>query len=161
MRLLIATLLLFNPALAHTADIVDLGQLQLVTEPFNAPASISDLGRDVRRGVEAQVQLEPQPLLDISEPLDGNLRHFLISVFFIETKTGQELLEGQVAARIFTPDKRIAKTVRLEPREFQWSGVLVLPSEGETMIKIGTKLADGKKRIYRFFYNQQPVVQMQ
>ena len=158
MQLFIVILLLLTPSLAFTANVVDVGLLQLEPEPFSNSAVINDLGQEIRRGVKAQVQLESQPLLDISEPLDGNLQHYLISVVFLEEKTGKELLEGQVAARTFTSDSRSARTVRLEPQQRQWTALLEIPSEGETMIKVGSKLPDGKKRIYRFFYDQRPVV---
>ncbi len=153
MQLFIAILLLLTPSLAHTASVIDVAKLHLEPEPFSTSVVINDLGQDIRRGVEAHVRLEPQLLLDISEPLGGDLQHYLISVVFVEEKTGEELLEGQVAARTFTHDRRKARTVRLEPQQHQWTGVIELPSEGETMIKVGSKLPDGKKRIYRFFYD--------
>ncbi len=158
MQLFIAILILLAPSLAHTASVIDVAQLQLEPESLSTSVVINDLGQDVRRGVEAHVQLEPQPLLDISEPLAGDLQHYLISVVFVEEKTGEELLEGQVAARTYTSNRRKARTVRLVPQQHQWTGMLELPSEGETMIKVGSKLPDGKKRIYRFFYDQRPVV---
>ena len=158
MHLIIVTLLFLVSSVAHAANVVNVSQLQLGAESFVSSAPIVDLGQDRLRGVEARVRLEALTLLDISEPLDGNLQHYLISVVFIETKTGKELLVGQVAARTFTTDNQIANTVRLEPQQTQWTAILTLPSEEQTMIKIGSKLPDGKKRIYRFFYDQRPVV---
>lgn len=158
MQLFIVILLLLTPSLAYTDNVVDVAQLQLEPEPFSPSVVINDLGEEIRRGVKARVQLESQPLRDIEKPLNGGLHHYLISVVFLKEKTGKELLEGQVAARTFTPDRRMARTVRLEPQQHQWTGLLELPSEGETMIKVGSKLSDGKKRIYRFFYDQRPVV---
>jgi hypothetical protein len=152
MHLIIVALLLFAPIITHAANVVDIEQLQLKAEPVDSSVPIADLGQEIRRGVEARARLEAQPLLDISEPLDGGLRHYMISVAFIEAETGKTLMEGQVAARTITPNKRVAETVRLAPRDYRWTGVLVLPSAGETLIKIGTRLADGKKRIYRFFF---------
>ena len=152
MYLFFMTLLFIIPALSHASDVVDLGAGRSRVESFGAASSVSDLGKEMSRGVEARVQLEAQPRLDASVPLDRNMHHFLITVVFVDTKTGRELLEGQVAARTFTARERVAETVRLEPEQGRWIGVLRLPLSGETLIKIGSQLADGKKRIYRFFY---------
>lgn len=158
MRLLTALFFLLLPQLSHAVDVVDLSQLSLVAESENSINPIVDLGRDVRRGVEARAQLEAQPLIDLNEPLTGDLRHFLLSVDFIEKSTEKNLLEGQVAARTFTSDNQTVATIRLEPQQTSWTGIMVLPYNEETMIKIGSKLGDNKKRIYRFFYNNLPIL---
>lgn len=157
MYLLFFTLLFLAPSFAHSAAVGGGGQLKMSTSAADS-APIRDLGRDTHRGVEARVQLEPQPLLDRSESLTKNLQHYLISVVFIDIKTGKELVKGQVAARTITTIKRISKTVRLEAKPLRWTGMLILPTKGETLIKIGSKLGDGKKRIYRFFYDWRSVV---
>ncbi len=120
---------------------VDLSRLNL---------TVIDLGQDLRRGVVARVQLQPQADLDLSEPTEKNLYHYKVTVSFTDKKTGENLGEGQAAARIFA-DKYATSTVRLEPQTAEWTGFVLLPTE-EVMIKIGSKLADGKKRIYRFFF---------
>jgi hypothetical protein len=73
---------------------------------------------------------------------------------FIRTATGESLLAGQAAVRVFGANNRVTQTVRLEPQDGQWTGKVLLDTGGESLIKIGSKLADGKKRIYRFFFNQ-------
>lgn len=153
MRFFTVFFILLLPQLSHAVDVVDLSQLSLVAESENSISQIVDLGQDVRRGVEARAQLEAQPLIDLNEPLAGDLRHFLLSVNFIEKSTEKNLLEGQVAARTFTSDNQAVATIRLESQQASWTGIMVLPFNGETMIKIGSKLGDNKKRIYRFFYN--------
>ena len=156
MRLLLFILFISMSFLSQAAAVVDIGQLQLVDVPVSAAAQPVDLGQDMRRGVVARVQLEPRAELDGSSGQTGTLQKYLLSVSFVESETGKLLLEGQVAARLFSKDKRIADTLRLEAQENNWSGLLTLPAEGETLIKIGSKLNDDKKRIYRFFYNSQP-----
>ncbi len=160
MRSYLFIFLLLVPSFSFAAQIVDVGQLILNAKPLNLPAAITSLGQDVRRGVEARVQLETQPLLDVSEPLADGWHHYQISVVFIDKLNGNQLIDGQVAARTFPEDRRQIKTVRLEPQELQWTGQLILPSEQETMIKIGSKLSDGKKRIYRFFHGPPPVINL-
>ncbi len=159
MRLFLFILFISTSFLTQAAAIVDIGQLQLVVEPASAPVQPIDLGQDVRRGVVARVQLEPQPL-GVNSAGHGGPHSYLLSVSFVESETGTLLLEGQVAARMSSEDRRIAGTLRLEPQENNWSGLLTLPAEGETLIRIGSKLSDGKKRIYRFFYNPRPAPQL-
>lgn len=155
MYLFIAVLLIFSPFIATASD---LELLPALDESSFGSVPLGDLGKDVRRGVEAQALLESQPLLDISEPLEGDLQHYLITIVFTDLGIGKALLEGQVAARVSNAEQRMTDTVRLEPQQNQWRGILRLPAEGETMIKVGTKLSDGKKRIYRFFHNRQTVM---
>jgi len=155
--LVVAFLLLLTPSITISATVVDLGNLQLSPVVNVVSPPITDLGMDRIRGVEAQAQLVPQPFLDISNPLESGLNHYLISVEFLDEASGKALPEGQVAARTFTLENHIADTVRLEPQENQWRGALILSSNWETLIKVGCKLSDGKKRIYRFFFNPQPV----
>lgn len=153
----VVVLLLLLPTLAQAADVVDLDQVQATfsTAETEAPASV-DLGTDVRRGVEAHGRLEARPMLDLSQPLAESMHHFAVMIRFRQQDDSKILLEGQVAARSFSADDRVMQTVRLEVQGDEWTGDLALPATGETMIKIGSKLADGKKRIFRFFYDSTP-----
>ena len=157
MFLLLAILLLCVPSLNQAAQIVDVGKLPPVAESYVAPGTIIELGYDQSRGVKARAQLETKPILEANDPLGGHSSHYLISVVFTDVATGKLLLEGQVAARTVTSNNQALKTIRLEAQPLKWSGLLTLPSKGETMIKIGSKLSDGKKRIYRFFYSHDPI----
>lgn len=158
MRLFFFILFIVTPLSSHAADVVDSGQ-QLFEEPIIATVQSVDLGQDARRGVVAIALLEPQRTEDKDTGQAEDLQTFRLSVSFVESETGKLFLEGQVAARLFSAGKRIADSVRLEPQESNWSGLLPLAAEGETLIKIGSKLNDGKKRIYRFFYKPLPAPQ--
>jgi hypothetical protein len=111
------------------------------------------LGQEIHRGMEARAFLEPLPLLDLSTPLTNGLKHFLLSVEFTKSRSGKVVNIGQAAARTFMTGNRSAQTIRLEPKGKRWTAVLILNTEKETLIKVGSKLEDGKKRIFRFFFN--------
>ena len=157
MPLFILAFFLIVPALAQSANFVEVPKASLSSTSLVNPGNRINLGKDVRRGVEAQVYLESQQQLDINQPLQGDLHHFLISVVFTDVRTKKNIREGEVAARTILPSGRSkATTIRLEIQGNSWTGMLALPSAGETTIKLGSKLPDGKKRIYSYFYNPKP-----
>ncbi len=147
-------LTLLGPLNANAVDIVEIDQLALLEQPSEGGRLVIDLGHDKRRGVEARAQLEPQKISESDEPQPEGNQLFTLSVSFTETSTGKILLDGQVAARAFEKDNSILKTIRLEPQQLFWTGTLALSRDEETMIKVGSQLADGKKRIYRFFFGR-------
>lgn len=152
LSLVLLFLLIMNPLTSFAADIVDVSQLAALSQNQEPAQQVIDLGQDIRRGVEARAQLVPQVSTGEDATLSGNAALYTLSVSFIDGKTRQVLLEGQVAARAYNSENNILKTVRLEPQQLFWAGSMPLAQDRETMIKIGTQLTDGKKRIYRFFF---------
>ena len=150
-------LIILSPLNIYAVDIVEIDQLALLEQSSDESSLSIDLGHDKRRGVEARAQLELQEMSETSDPLPESMLLFTLSVSFADIATGKILLDGQVAARAFEADNRVLKTIRLEPQELFWTGSLALSRDEETMIKVGSQLADGKKRIYRFFFGR-PVV---
>ena len=151
MRVFLFIVFLFVPVPVMAANSAQPENQSQSVDLSRLNVTVIDLGQDLRRGVVARVQLQPQAALDLSEPAEKNLYHYKVIVSFTDKKTGENLLKGQAAARIFA-DKYATSTVRLEPQTAEWTGFVLLPTEEEVMIKIGSKLADGKKRIYRFFF---------
>jgi hypothetical protein len=154
MRYLYFFLFVLFPFSTYAGNVVNVGQLNISPSGPGISNEIIDLGLESRRGVEAHVSIAPQPALDLEQSLAQNSRYFLLSLEFIKTATGESLLAGQAAVRVFSANNRVTQTVRLEPQEGQWTAKVLLDTRGESLIKIGSKLSDGKKRIYRFFFNQ-------
>ena len=147
-RLLI--LLLFLPVTAPAAVVnLDTPQVMENSHP-QAPETVS-LGAEILRGVRAQASL--QPLSEGDPDFDTEGANYRLQVDFVRPQSGEKILEGQAAARIFDAASEARSTVRLEVSAEHWSCALHLPEAGETMIKVGTQLPDGKKRIYRFFFD--------
>lgn len=145
------------------AAVVDFSQIaptsqgsQTLNQPTpssSQPSSIREiaLGQELVRGVIAEARLVP---LRVQPPASENLpekANYRVALTFREAKSGRHLLKGQAAVRLFTADDRTLDTVRLVAEEQTWRCAIFLPERGETMIKVGSQLDDGKKRIFRFF----------
>lgn len=152
--LFLISLITIQPAAA--ADLVDLSTISLANSQTLAEETLH-LGKSTRRGVTAEAWLEPVPATLGSEtPAREEGGHFRIKVEFRNASSGEALLDGQVAVRTYTPDAQQAETVRMTAGEEFWSAEVWLSEDAETMLKIGSKLSDGKKRIYRYFFNPVP-----
>lgn len=167
-------LLLGAGVFSVSAAVVDLSQMPPATQGsqtsrpiINQPSTQSsvppaassireiELGQEIVRGVIAQARLVPlQVHPPASENLPGKVNYRLI-VTFREAKSGREILTGQAAVRLFAEDDRTLDTIRLVLEQQAWICLLFLPDRSETMIKVGSQLDDGKKRMFRFFFDRE------
>lgn len=108
-----------------------------------------DLGQDVYRNVIAKAQLNR---LIGSAEINGKVG-YLLSVSFVDEKRGLPMMDGDVAVKITTPDASVELPIRLQPIDGAFQTEIYLESTGESQLKIGSKLSDDKKRIYRFFHS--------
>lgn len=111
-----------------------------------------DLGSDVYRGVVATAQLKRLPESVEGGALPAGKGQYLLTVSFSGEQRGEVLSKGAVAVKITSPEERISEPVRLDPTEGIFQAAILLDLNGESLVKIGSKLADDNKRIYRFFY---------
>ncbi|WP_020676229.1 hypothetical protein [Geopsychrobacter electrodiphilus] len=153
MRFFLLLLLIISPFNSLAANPVDSSKLPLSGMLPDLKSATVDLGVETRRGVSAHVRLDPQPAPELSKPLAPGFKYFLLSVVFSKGQTGTSIMSGQAAARTYSDNSQKTKTVRLESAGDNWSALLTLNTKGETLIKVGSKLEDGKKRIFRFFFN--------
>lgn len=154
---ILVALLLLSQAV-YAADIVDLSTLSTTgPAPGLALAPEVALGKEVRRGVEAWLWVTPADSdLSLRNEQSAALFRHEARVQFVDIRTGEQVDGGQAALRVFLSDAEKPQTVRLEEVEGGWKAEVDLALDRENMLKVGTKLADGKKRIYRFFYPPQP-----
>lgn len=147
LRKLIPLLLLILSATSAAAinQVPSVSQLQPAGTMVLTPTQKINLGKDVYRGVVATAQL--MPLANI----EGGNTHLLV-VSFLAEESGESLRKGAVAAKITSPDGKIGTPIRLNPSDDTFQAEIQLSKKGESLVKIGSKLADDKKRIYRFFY---------
>lgn len=141
-----------NPE-AQTSGPIDQPSTQPTVLSGSASISKIELGQEIVRGVIAQASLVPfQPHPSASESISEKVNYrFLVT--FHEAKSGREILAGQAAVRLFSEDDRTLDTIRLALEQQAFSCLLFLPDRGEIMIKVGSQLDDGKKRIFRFFFD--------
>jgi len=151
--LLFLILLIVVPA-SHAADVLDLSRLpdSAVTDDRAGKVEKLPLGKELQRGVETEAWLELLPKDNLHGDMITDIPTHRLRVRFVELKTKSLIEDGLVAARIFYEGRRKPRTLQMLCEEGVWSVDIRLPGNAETLIKLGSKLEDGKKRIYRFFY---------
>jgi hypothetical protein len=107
------------------------------------------LGEETAEGVKAMAHLN-----DVKEAMAKvgmkETHHFMVA--FVDTVSGQQITEGTVAVKITNPAGKEGEAIKLMGMEGHFGADIVLPEKGEYHFKVGTKLADGKKREYHFHY---------
>ncbi|WP_432822216.1 hypothetical protein [Trichloromonas sp.] len=109
------------------------------------------LGEQEVEGVEAMVHLK-----DVKENMAKmgmpQTHHFM--VMFVDTNTGESVEQGIAAVKIVDPAGAESEAVGLMGMQGHFGADVALSAPGEYVFKLGTKLADGKKRQYEFKYIQ-------
>ncbi len=100
-------------------------------------------------GVKAMVHL-----MDVSAAMTkmGRKENFHLMVLFTDVKTGKELSEGSVALKITGPGGKAGEPIGLMAMGGQFGSDISLPEKGKYSLEIGSKLADGVKRQFKFPY---------
>lgn len=73
-----------------------------------------------------------------------------LMVGFMNTD-GEPIIKGQVAVKIESPDGKLSKANKMMAMDGQFGADVTLDQKGMYKFKIGTKLADGKKRMYHMY----------
>jgi hypothetical protein len=106
------------------------------------------LGEETEEGVKAMAHLN-----DVKEAMAKmgmkETHHFMVA--FVDA-AGKPVTEGTVAVKIKNPAGKEGNAIKLMGMEGHFGADIVLPEKGEYHFKVGTKLADGKKREYHFHY---------
>jgi hypothetical protein len=107
----------------------------------------------VESGVKAMVHMN-----DVSAMMAkmGMKENFHLMVGFTDIATGAPLSEGGVALKITGPGQdKAGEPIALMAMAGQFGGDISLPAKGLYTLEIGSKLADGKKRQFKFQYTMQ------
>ena len=101
-------------------------------------------------GVRAQAHIE-----DVSEAMAKagmkETHHLMLS--FFDAKSGKELTEGTVAVKVVDSHGMAGSPVKMVAMDGSFGADLALDMPGRYGFEVGTKLADGKKRQFRFSYS--------
>jgi len=73
-----------------------------------------------------------------------------IMVMFVDVASGKPVESGVAAVKIEGPDGKQSEAIKLMGMQGHFGADVELPTAGEYEFKVGTKLADGKKRQYEF-----------
>jgi len=115
------------------------------------------LGNDDEDGVKAMAHLkvyDDAAKASMAKMGMTSTHHFMI--VFADDKSGTPVTEGMAAVKVKAKDGEAGKAVKLMPMKMDmgtgFGADITLPGPGEYEIKVGTKLADGKKRQFKFEY---------
>ncbi|ALC16645.1 hypothetical protein DSOUD_1873 [Desulfuromonas soudanensis] len=105
------------------------------------------LGDDSEEGVKAMAHLK-----DVQEAMAkmgmAQTHHFM--VMFMDAESGKPIEAGTVAVKIKGPSGSEGEPVKLMGMQGHFGADIALAKKGEYKFKLGTKLADGKKRQFEF-----------
>jgi hypothetical protein len=105
------------------------------------------LGDDTEEGVKAMAHLK-----DVKEAMAKmgmkETHHFM--VMFMDAETGKAIESGTVAVKIKGPSGSEGEAIKLMGMQGHFGADIALSEMGEYTFKLGTKLADGKKRQFEF-----------
>lgn len=108
------------------------------------------LGEQVVEGVEAMAHLK-----DVKEAMAkvGMTHTHHLMVEFYRVSDGEPMEQGLAAVKITDPAGKESGALTLVGMDGHFGADLALAEKGEYLFKIGTKLADGKKRQYEYKFS--------
>lgn len=116
-------------------------------EKMPSDGSMLIVGSMTSKGVKGMAHLK-----DVSKTMAemgmSTTHHFMIA--FVDEETGAQIEHGTVALKITNPDAKVGETIELAGMDGHFGADVTLDMTGEYHFRLGTKLADGKKRKYHF-----------
>lgn len=92
-------------------------------------------------------------LMDVKEKMAEHgmsmTHHFMIGFMNSE---GEGIDKGQVAVKVESPDGKVSKANKLMGMDGQFGADVTLDQKGMYKFMVGTKLSDGKKRMFHMHY---------
>ena len=154
--LLAAALLGGVPALATGADHGSMSGMDHGSSGFMAGMShVSKgagqilIGSDSRDGVRGTAHIDN--ITKAMSALGRKETHHLM-VTFKEDKSGKDIESGAVAVKVTDPAGVKGEAIRMMAMEGSFGTDLTLAKPGKYTFEVGSKLADGKTRQFRFEY---------
>ena len=106
------------------------------------------LGEETEEGVKAMAHIQDVKAAMAKMGMKET-HHFMVA--FVDAD-GKQITEGTVAVKVKDPAGKEGDPVKLMGMEGHFGADIILPEKGEYHFKVGTKLADGKKREYHFHH---------
>ncbi|MDX9708904.1 MAG: hypothetical protein RBT64_05030 [Trichloromonas sp.] len=108
------------------------------------------LGEQVVEGVEAMARLKD---VEAAMAKVGMAHTHHLMVEFYRVDDGEPMDQGLAAVKIVDPAGKESGALTLVGMDGHFGADLALGEKGDYLFKIGTKLADGKKRQYEFRFS--------
>lgn len=119
------------------------------TPGMGKDAKMIKVGEQLQNGVKGTAQLS-----DIAKAMAGMgqkaTHHFMVT--FTEEKGGKGIGEGLAAVKVTDPAGVSGEANKMTAMDGSFGVDLTLAKPGKYLLEVGTQLADGKKRQFRFEY---------
>jgi hypothetical protein len=121
--------------------------MQSKHEKMDSDGSMLIVGSMTSKGVKGMAHLKDvsKTMADMGMP---TTHHFMIA--FVDEETGAQIESGTVALKITNPDAKVSEAIELVGMDGHFGADVTLDMTGEYHFRLGTQLADGKKRKYHF-----------
>lgn len=117
---------------------------------MSSSATTIMLNSDMMEGVNAKAHLK-----DIKEAMaqhGGKQTHHFMVEFSTENE-GEKFDAGLAAVKIIDPEGNELSPLKMMAMEGSFGVDVELNKNGKYLFEVGTKLSDGKKRVFRFHHN--------
>jgi hypothetical protein len=119
---------------------------------FGGMADMQGLGECLRDNVHSRAEIKAygaEAVASMAKLGMAGTHHFMV---YFNDMTGTELVDGLVALRIKRPDGNKSAPIKLLGMGKGFGADIVLDATGQYDLEVGTKLKDGKKRVFEYFY---------
>lgn len=118
-------------------------------EKMAADGAMLIVGSMTSKGVKGMAHLKDisKPMADMGMP---TTHHFMIA--FVDEETGAQIESGTVALKVTNPDAKVGEAIELVGMGGHFGADVTLDMAGEYHFRLGTQLADEKKRKYHFHH---------
>lgn len=142
-RLLVITLM---------AMLVPVGAMAMKDMDHKSDAKAMDHGS---MGMEGVVMLQDEVVEGVkgsAHLMDDKKMGQMLMVMFTEEGSGKMLSKGRVAVKVEAPDESVSDPQKMMKSKGMFGAGVKLDQKGVYHFKVGTKLADGKKRTFHFHH---------
>lgn len=119
----------------------------------HAMGDMKMIGECERDGVNAMAHIKvygPDAVASMSKMGMNGTHHLMI--YFQKSGDKEMMTDGMAAVKITGPDGKTSKPVKLMAMGQAFGSDVAMSEPGEYKIEVGTKLKDGKKRQFEFYY---------
>jgi hypothetical protein len=139
-------------AMSHDHKQSDMKNMDHAQMDHGSMTGMQSLGECVRDEVQSRADIKAYGADAVASMakmgMDGT-HHLMV---YFSDKSGGEITDGVVAVRIKGPDGKQSAPVKLMGMGKGFGGDIVLKAKGEYELEVGTKLQDGKKRVFEYSY---------
>jgi hypothetical protein len=139
-------------AMNHEQEQSDMKKMDHSKMDHGGMTGMQGLGECLRDEVQSRAEIKAYGADAVASMakmgMDGT-HHLMV---YFNDMSGGEIVDGTVAVRVKGPDGKPSAPVKLMGMGKGFGSDIVLKGKGEFELEIGTKLKDGKKRVFEYSY---------